>query len=122
MFSAMVADAAPILIGYLDRQQRYRFVNRAYEEWFGVDRTNLEGKTLVQVLGEAGYDKVKDHVARALAGERVTFEGEVPYRDAGLRHIEAQWPATAWSSPTSPSASAPRPRWRGCWSRSAAGP
>jgi PAS domain S-box-containing protein len=91
LFSAMVADAAPVLIGYLDREERYRFVNRAYEDWFGVDRTHIEGRTLLQVLGEAGYDKVRTHVARALSGERVTFEGEVPYRDAGLRHIEAQY-------------------------------
>lgn len=91
VFSALVADAAPVLIGYLDREERYRFVNRAYEEWFGVDRADIEGRTLLQVLGEAGYDKVKGHVARALSGERVTFEGEVPYASAGLRHIEAQY-------------------------------
>lgn len=90
-FSAMVADAAPVLIGYLDNQERYRFVNRAYEEWFGVDHADIEGKTLIEVMGEAAYAKVKAHVARALSGERVTFEGEVPYRDAGLRHIEAQY-------------------------------
>ena len=91
VFSAMVADAAPVLIGYLDHEERYRFVNRAYEEWFGVDHADIEGQTLLQVLGEAGYEAVKDHVARALSGQRVTFEGEVPYRDAGLRHIEAQY-------------------------------
>ena len=90
-FSTMVADAAPVLIGYLDSQQRYRFVNRAYEEWFGVDRTEIEGRTLREVVGEAGYAKVKDYVARALSGERLIYEGEVPYRDAGLRHIEAQF-------------------------------
>jgi len=87
----MVADAAPVLIGYLDSQQRYRFVNRAYEEWFGVDRAEIEGRTLREVVGEAGYAKVKDYVARALSGERLIYEGEVPYLDAGQRHIEAQF-------------------------------
>lgn len=90
-FSTMVADAAPVLIGYLDNQQRYRFVNRAYEEWFGVDRAEIEGRTLMEVVGEAGYARVKDHVARALSGERLVFEGEVPYRGTGQRHIEAQF-------------------------------
>jgi PAS domain S-box-containing protein len=86
-----MADAVPLLIGYLDSQERYRYVNRAYEDWFGVSRADIEGRTLTEVLGEAGYAKVKDHVARALGGERLTFEGEVPYRGAGLRHIEAQY-------------------------------
>ena len=91
VFSATMADAVPILIGYLDSQERYRFVNKAYEDWFGVSRADIEGRTLVEVLGEAGYAKVKDHVARALRGERLTYEGEVPYRGVGLRHIEAQY-------------------------------
>ncbi|EJL27599.1 PAS domain S-box [Caulobacter sp. AP07] len=91
VFSATMADAVPILIGYLDRQERYRFVNRAYEDWFGVARADIEGRTLIEVMGEAGYARVKHHVARALGGERLTFEGEVPYRGAGLRHIEAQY-------------------------------
>lgn len=91
IFSAAIADAVPILIGYLDRHERYRFVNRAYERWFGVDRSDIEGRTLIEVMGPDAYEKVRTHVARALSGERVTFEGEVPYRDAGLRHIEAQY-------------------------------
>jgi PAS domain S-box-containing protein len=91
ILSAVIADAVPILIGYLDRHERYRFVNRAYELWLGVDRAEIEGRTLIEVMGEAAYEKVKDHVTRALDGERVTFEGEVLYRDAGPRHIEAQY-------------------------------
>jgi len=91
VFSSAMADAVPILISYVDREERYRFVNRAYERWFGVDRSEIEGKTLVEVLGEAAYDRLRHHVARALAGESVTFEGEIRYRDAGLRQIEAQY-------------------------------
>ena len=30
-----MADALPMLIAYIDRDHRYRFNNRAYEEWFG---------------------------------------------------------------------------------------
>jgi PAS domain S-box-containing protein len=91
LFSASMADAVPILIGYLDAEERYRFVNRAYEEWFGVERSAIEGRTLCEVLGEAAYERVKGHVARALGGERLTFEGEVAYRGVGPRHIEAHY-------------------------------
>ena len=67
VFSSAMADAVPILISYVDREQRYRFVNRAYERWFGVDRSQIEGKTLAEVLGPEAYDLVRDHAARALA-------------------------------------------------------
>jgi PAS domain S-box-containing protein len=86
-----MADAVPILISYVDREQRYRFVNRAYERWFAVDRSQIEGKTLKEVLGEEAYDRVRDHAARALSGESVTFEAEYNYQGAGVRHVEAQY-------------------------------
>lgn len=91
VFSSAMADAVPILISYVDREERYRFVNRAYERWFGVDRSEIEGKTLLEVLGEAAYGRLRPHVRRALAGESVTFEGQVDYQQAGVRHIEAQY-------------------------------
>jgi len=91
VLSSAMADADPILISYVDREQRYRFVNRAYERWFGVDRSQIEGKTLQDVLGAEAYDRVRDHAARALSGESVTFEAEYAYQGAGVRHVEAQY-------------------------------
>ena len=91
VFSSAMADAVPILIGYVDRQQRYRFVNRAYERWFGVNRSEIEGRTLTEVLGASAYERLREHVTRALAGETVIFEGEVPYQGVGTRHIEARY-------------------------------
>ncbi len=91
VFSSAMADAVPILISYVDREQRYRFVNRAYERWFGIDRSEIEGKTLAEVLGPEAYNRVRDHAARALAGESVTFEAQYHYQAAGLRDVEAQY-------------------------------
>ncbi|MFT4252635.1 MAG: HWE histidine kinase domain-containing protein [Caulobacter sp.] len=90
-FSATMADAVPILIGYVDADRRYRFVNRAYETWFGVRRAAIEGRTLVEVMGEAAYERVRDYVDAALEGQSLTFEGELPYAAAGVRHVEAQY-------------------------------
>ncbi|WP_421739089.1 PAS domain-containing protein [Caulobacter sp.] len=90
-FSSAMADAVPILIAYVDREERYRFVNRAYERWFGIDRSQIEGRTLNEVLGEVAYGRLRAHVSRALAGETLTFEGEIDYQGAGPRHIEASY-------------------------------
>jgi len=91
VFSSAMVDAVPVLISYVDREQRYRFVNRAYELWFGVDRSQIEGRTLEEVLGQDAYGQVRDHAARALSGESVTFEAEHDYLGAGVRHVEAQY-------------------------------
>ncbi len=90
-FSATMADAVPILIGYVGADRRYRFVNRAYETWFGVRRADIEGRSLVEVMGEIAYERVRGHVDAALEGRSLTFEGELPYAGAGMRHVEAQY-------------------------------
>ncbi len=86
-----MADAVPILISYVDRDERYRFVNRAYERWFGVERAQIEGRRLCEVIGDVAYQRLRGNVRRALAGETLTFEGEVDYHGAGARFIEARY-------------------------------
>lgn len=87
--SAVVADALPLLIGYVDREERYRFVNRAFEEWFGVDRQEIEGRTLGEVLDEATYARVAPNVRRVLTGEMLRYESFLLYGGVERREIEA---------------------------------
>jgi PAS domain S-box-containing protein len=84
-------DAVPALVSYIDRDLRYRFNNRAYENWFGVRREAMVGRHVAEVLGEAAYEKLKPHFEAALAGRSVTYEALAPYRDGGPRHIQASY-------------------------------
>lgn len=87
----LVTDAVPALISSIDATHRYRFVNRAYETWFGLDRRQLVGRELREVLGPAAYEAVRPHLEQALRGEQVTYEAHVPYRAGGTRWIEATY-------------------------------
>src|SRR5690349_12021049 len=53
-FSAMlaIADILPVMVCTLDRERRYRFVNRPYAEWMERPRSALLGRTLAEVIGE----------------------------------------------------------------------
>lgn len=86
-----LTDALPVLISHVDAQGRYRFNNRAYEEWFGHPREEIYGRTLSEVLGEAAYEGLRPHVERALAGEAISLEQLVPYRDGGERFIHVDY-------------------------------
>ncbi|HEX8417172.1 MAG TPA: PAS domain S-box protein, partial [Methylobacterium sp.] len=86
-----LTDALPVLIAYVDRDERYRFNNKAYEDWFGHRREALEGRQVREVIGEAAYDRLKPQIHRALAGERFTTEQAVPYRDGGARHVRIDY-------------------------------
>lgn len=82
----LITDALPLLIGYIDDQERFRFNNRYYEDWFGYSPEWLRGKTVREVLGERGYALRRDNIRAALAGEDIIFEAYSPHRDGQPRH------------------------------------
>jgi PAS domain S-box-containing protein len=86
---SLITNTVPALIAYVDLNQRYRFVNRTYEQWFGHPATEICGRHIRQVLGEAAYEKIRPYVEQALAGRAVRYESQVPYQDGGVRYIEA---------------------------------
>ncbi|WP_346796219.1 NahK/ErcS family hybrid sensor histidine kinase/response regulator [Halomonas sp. Bachu 37] len=67
-------DNVPALIAYFDKECRYLFTNRAYEQAFGIDRNAVIGKRFEQVLPAHRAQERAPWVARALRGERVSFE------------------------------------------------
>jgi PAS domain S-box-containing protein len=82
-----ITDRLPALIAYIDPQDRYRFVNQAYETWFGIRPEEAHGQTMQAVLGEQGYAQVKDHIHQALAGEEVRYETELTLKDGRTRYV-----------------------------------
>jgi PAS domain S-box-containing protein len=86
-----ILEAVPALIGYVDVDERYRFNNLAYQEWFGRPVEEFVGRTVRDVLGDVAYAAVASHVRSALAGRRVTFESELTYRDGKPRYVRATY-------------------------------
>ncbi|HZQ75607.1 MAG TPA: EAL domain-containing protein [Burkholderiales bacterium] len=70
----LVANNVPALISYVDREQRYRFSNRTYDDWFGIAHVQMQGRSLAEVFGEEAYKRMKPNIERVLAGEQVEFE------------------------------------------------
>ncbi|MBD0335701.1 MAG: PAS domain S-box protein [Cyanobacteria bacterium Co-bin13] len=87
----LITDAVPVLISYVDADQRYRFHNRSYEVLFGKPRAELYGKTLWEVLGDAGYEAVRPYVEQVLSGQAVSFEQLIALQGAGNRFINANY-------------------------------
>ena len=70
----LVANNVPALISYVDRDERYQFSNRTYNDWFGIAHEKMPGCTLAEVFGEEAYGRMRDSLQRVLAGEEVEFE------------------------------------------------
>jgi PAS domain S-box-containing protein len=70
----LVADNVPALISYVDRDLRYRFSNRTYDDWFGIEHEKMEGRTVAEVFGEEAYARMRPDIERCMAGAAVEFE------------------------------------------------
>lgn len=88
---ALVTDALPALVSFIDRSLTYRLVNSAYELWFDRTRANTVGKHVNEVLGVAAMEPLRAHMERALAGESVTFEAVLPDRTGDTRNVRCSY-------------------------------
>ena len=84
----LITDSIPALIAYFDRDGVYRYINRGYHDWFGLDTAKPAAASVMESLGAAGNASIRTHVARALAGQAVTYEYETAL--VGGRHVHAR--------------------------------
>ena len=75
-----VTEAIPALVSVLDADGRYRFVNAAFERFWGVARDSIVGRSMAEVLGRVEYELSRPWVERVLRGEAVQFEKAYPAR------------------------------------------
>ncbi|WDT81601.1 MAG: PAS domain S-box protein [Candidatus Manganitrophus sp.] len=87
----LITDSVPALIAYVDAGHRYRFNNKVYEEWFGQKPSDLDGRHVKEILGEGAYAALLPYIEKVFSGERVVFDGKVPYREGGERYIRATY-------------------------------
>ncbi len=64
---------------------------RTYELWFGLAAEEVRGRHVRDILGEPAWQVVRPYVERALAGELVTYEQQVPLQKACTRWLHATY-------------------------------
>ncbi|WP_404417169.1 NahK/ErcS family hybrid sensor histidine kinase/response regulator [Marinospirillum sp.] len=79
-------DNVPALIAYFDTERRYLFTNRAYEEAMQIDRNQVIGRPVYEVLPPAEYEARSSFMRAALEGRRQTFELELPGHNHSIRY------------------------------------
>jgi PAS domain S-box-containing protein len=86
-----LADALPLFVARIDRDERYVFVNEIYEHWFGKPREAIVGRSIREVLGEEAYAARRPQIEVALRGERVRFEAFTPTQNGERRATDLQY-------------------------------
>ncbi|RJG02466.1 GGDEF domain-containing protein [Noviherbaspirillum sedimenti] len=82
-----ITDNLPVLISYIDREQKYGFCNRTFETWTGVPPQQVLQHHVAEVLGQERYVERQANIALALSGQRVEFDIATLGGDGTLRQL-----------------------------------
>ncbi|MFQ5466578.1 MAG: PAS domain-containing protein [Kiloniellaceae bacterium] len=83
----LITDAVPILIAYVDADQRFGFINRTGELWYAADREKIIGRRMSDVLAPSEMARLQPLVARVLTGEKVSEQLSIGHPDGRRRVV-----------------------------------
>ena len=87
----LITDALPVLIAFIDAGLVYRFANRAYEDWFSLPPEAVIGRSVRDLLDEAGYAARRAAFERVLGGEPARLELDWPHADGRPRIADIRY-------------------------------
>jgi len=94
-----LADLLPVMTAYVDKDLRYRFMNKPLAEWFGRPRREVIGRTMAEVLGAENFAAREPMIKAALGGERQFFAATFDHPERGT--VAAQTDYVPWLNPAS---------------------
>ncbi|HEU4508875.1 MAG TPA: ATP-binding protein [Pyrinomonadaceae bacterium] len=84
----LIISRTPFMLTRCSSDLRYLFVSPAYAEMLGRPAGEIAGKSILEVMGEEGFDAILPHIQRALKGETVEYQSEIKFRGVGTRTLQ----------------------------------
>ena len=72
-----ITENLPTLIGHVDRNETFLFLNSQAGRFYGKSHAELIGKQVSTAYSDAGYQKIKPFINAALSGKRTSFEDQM---------------------------------------------
>jgi PAS domain S-box-containing protein len=72
----VIMDQIPVTVTYIDAELRYRYINRAQEQWLGKTEAEVLGCPVREVAGEKVFADIEPNLRLALSGQSVHIERE----------------------------------------------
>ena len=69
-----IVNTLPQMVGLVGHDLRYQFVNNTYLEFFGLERSQIVGKTVPEIIGRKVFAVTRPYIEQALIGHKVHFE------------------------------------------------
>jgi PAS domain S-box-containing protein len=82
-----IITQTPFMLTRCTRDLRYRYVSDAYAKMVGRTPEELAGKPMVEIMGKEGLAAIRSKIDRVLAGETVSYEALVPFKNKEPRFL-----------------------------------
>jgi diguanylate cyclase (GGDEF)-like protein/PAS domain S-box-containing protein len=83
-------DGIPAPVAYLNRDGRYEYVNRAFVDFSEIEAADLQGRRLSDISSAQDYERQAPLLARALAGETISYERLTPFANRAQRWMQVR--------------------------------
>ena len=70
----IIMDQIPVTVSYIDAAMHYRYINRAQELWLGTAASEVNGKSVRDLVGPKVWTDIEPKLQAAMAGEQVPLE------------------------------------------------
>ncbi len=75
-----ITNEVPVLLAYVDNEERFMFANKNFERWFNRDLKDILGRTIEEGTGIQVYTRLKPFIEEVLDGQSCSFELELPFK------------------------------------------
>jgi len=90
----IVTDAMEAPVTWCSRELDYTWVSRSYAEWLGVRPEAITGRPILDVVGQAAFDRLRPYFDRVLTGETVRYEEQLDFKGLGPRWVQGVYTPT----------------------------
>jgi GAF domain-containing protein len=84
-----ILDTSATGLTHCSREMRYMTANPAYAKVAGIPLEQIIGRSIAEVMGEKAFVTVRPYIERALQGERVEYEVELPWSKMDALRLHA---------------------------------
>jgi PAS domain S-box-containing protein len=89
----LITDNVPFLIGSVDADLKYRFINKTGAQWLARSQDEIVGANVAEIFGADGVAPITELIERVRVEGSVRFERKVRYPDGQERAIEGAYVA-----------------------------
>ena len=83
-------DGIPTPVAYINSDEVYEYVNRAYVTFSEIERDRIQGHPLREISTPEDYRRQAPLLARALAGEQLEYERLTPFANRDSRWMQVR--------------------------------